>query len=302
MKCIWWKNYIIAVLTLGLAGCGGGGGGGDSSGPGPPIGPGSTPQVTDLNPAANARAAPGDANVTVVFDQIMTQGDASNFVVDGSLSGKLAGIYSGGGTTTLSFDPDNEFKSGEQVEVTLTTGLTTTRGASLDAAFVYRLRAAVTDTGSNANFVSAGTVMVRNEPSSITAGDWDGDGDLDLAVVNSFTDNVTVFLNDSGGGFSEAAGSPVRVGSNPISVTAGDWDGDGHLDLAVVNSFTDNVTVLLNDGGGGFSEAVGSPIGVALGARPVSVTAGDWDGDGDLDLTVVNSFTDNVTVLRNGPQ
>jgi len=38
-------------------------------------------------------------------------------------------------------------------------------------------------------------VMVRNEPSSITAGDWDGDGDLDLAVVNSFTDNVTVLHN-----------------------------------------------------------------------------------------------------------
>jgi len=246
MKCIWWKNYIIAVLTLGLAGCGGGGGGGDSSGPGAPIGPGSTPQVTDLNPAANARAAPGDANVTVVFDQIMNQGDASNFLVDGSLNGKLAGIYSGGGTTTLSFDPDNEFKSGEQVEVTLTTGLTTTRGASLDAAFVYRFRAAATDTGSNANFVSADTVMVRNEPSSITAGDWDGDGDLDLAVVNSFTDNVMVLLNDGSGGFSEAVGSPVRVGSDPVSVTAGDWDGDGDLDLAVVNSFTDNVTVLHN--------------------------------------------------------
>jgi predicted nucleotidyltransferase len=302
MKRICWKNYIVALLTLGLASCGGGGGGGGSSGPEPPIGPGSTPEVTSLNPAANARAVPVGANIIVVFDQIMNTGDDSNFAVNGSLTGKLVGTYSGGGTTTLSFDPDNDFKSGEEVEVTLTTDLTSTGGASLDPAFVYRFRVAVTETGSNANFVLADTVRVRDEPSSVTAGDWDRDGDLDLAVVNSFTDNVTVLLNDGSGGFSEAAGSPVRVGSDPVLVTAGDWDGDGDLDLAVVNSLTDNVTVLLNDGSGGFSEAVGSPIGIGLGARPVSVTAGDWDGDGDLDLAVVNSFTDNITVLRNGPQ
>jgi len=233
-------------LTLGLASCGGGGGGGGSSEP--PIGPGSTPEITNLNPAANARAVPVSADITVTFDQIMNTGDGSNFVVDGSLSGKLVGTYSGGATTTLGFNPDNDFKSGEEIEVTLTSGLTSIAAASLDPAFVYRFRAAVTDTGSNANFVSAGTVMVRNEPSSITAGDWDGDGDLDLAVVNSFTDNVTVLLNDGSGGFSEAVGSPIAVGlgARPVSVTAGDWDGDGDLDLAVVNSFTDNITVLRN--------------------------------------------------------
>jgi hypothetical protein len=125
----------------------------------------------------------------------MNNGDDSNFIVNGSLSGTLVGTYRGDGTTTLSFDPDNDFKSGEEVEVTLTTGLSAIGGASLDRAFVYRFRAAVTDTGSRANFVSAGTVGVRDEPSSVTAGDWDGDGDLDLAVVNWLSDNVTVLEN-----------------------------------------------------------------------------------------------------------
>ena len=66
----------------------------------------------------------------------------------------------------------------------------------------------------------------------------------------------------------------------------------------MTNELSLDVTVLLNDGQGSFSETQASPID--MGSRPGSITAGDWDGDGDLDLAVVNFFIDNVAILLNG--
>jgi hypothetical protein len=136
-----------------------------------------------------------------------------------------------------------------------------------------------------------------NVPFSITSGDLDGDGDLDLTVANENDDNVTVLLNDGSAGFSEAPGSPFLVGDEPLSVTAGDLDDDGDMDLAVANFSGDNVTLLLNDGSGSFNEAAGSPF--LVGDEPISIAAGDLDGDGDMDLAVANQADDNVTLLLN---
>src|SRR5262245_6812957 len=78
--------------------------------------------------------------------------------------------------------------------------------------------------------------------------------------------------------FSQAAGSPVEVGSGPSSVAVGDFNLDGQPDLAVANAGSDNVTILLGDGMGGFTQAAGSPVGV--GALPLSVAVGDFNLDG----------------------
>ena len=74
------------------------------------------------------------------------------------------------------------------------------------------------------------------------------------------------------------------MGSNPISVTAGDFNGDGYLDLAVANYNSNTVSILLNNGSGVFTQS--STPGV--GSNPYSVTAGDFNGDGYLDLAVAN--------------
>jgi hypothetical protein len=227
----------------------------------------------------------------------MNAANGNTFVVNGSQRGRLSGTYSGGGTATLSFDPDNDFKPGEEAEVTLTTGLTTTGGSTLDRPFTYRFRGAVTITGGNGTFTSVDTVGVGSRPATVTAGDWDGDGDLDLAVANRLSFDVTILVNDGMGSFSEPLSSPVDAGSQPSAITAGDWDGDGDLDLAVTRVFTFDVTILLNDGTGVFVEALSSPVDV--GSQPSAITAGDWDGDGDLDLAVANQLTFDVTVLLN---
>ncbi|MHC4880502.1 MAG: FG-GAP-like repeat-containing protein, partial [Planctomycetota bacterium] len=78
------------------------------------------------------------------------------------------------------------------------------------------------------------------------------------------------------------------------SVTA-DFDLDGDLDLAVANTSPDQVTVLLNDGTGGFvSQQYGT---LALGTA--DVVAGDFNGDGFADLASLNTTNASVTVLLN---
>ncbi len=128
-------------------------------------------------------------------------------------------------------------------------------------------------------------------PRSVTSGDFDGDGDLDLATANNGSDDVSVLLGDGAGGF--VAAPAVAAGTNPRSVTSGDFDGDGDLDLATANANSDDVSVLLGDGAGGF---VAAPV-VAVGSTPFSVTSGDFDGDGDLDLATANFSSSNVSVL-----
>jgi predicted nucleotidyltransferase len=78
-----------------------------------------------------------------------------------------------------------------------------------------------------------------------------------------------------------------------VSVAVGDFNGDSDPDLAVANEVSDNVSVLLGDGSGGFGAA--SNFGVGDGPRSVAV--GDFNGDSDPDLAVANFDSDNVSVL-----
>ncbi|GAB4020025.1 FG-GAP-like repeat-containing protein [Spirosoma koreense] len=140
---------------------------------------------------------------------------------------------------------------------------------------------------------------VRNYPQGVALGDVDGDGDLDLLCANSFSDNVSVRLNDGTGNFTPPAINPeFGVGGTPYSVALGDVDGDGDLDVVTANYNGNTVSVRLNDGGGNFTAPAVNPE-PGVGNYPQSVALGDVDGDGDLDLVTANSFSDNVSVRLN---
>ena len=132
-------------------------------------------------------------------------------------------------------------------------------------------------------------------PISLALGDFNGDGFQDLAAANFLANQVTVLLGNGSGGFAPATGSPFTVGTNPIDVVVGDFNGDGKQDLATANYNGNNVTVLMGNGSGGFTPATGSPFAAGTGAYYIAI--GDFTRDGIQDLAVANYYDNDVTVL-----
>lgn len=136
-------------------------------------------------------------------------------------------------------------------------------------------------------------------PRYIATADFNGDGLLDLAVSNVHTvpdGTVAVLLRKSGGGFVND-GAPITVGKFPVALVATDLDGDSRPDIAVVNSESDSVSILIRQAAGGFVRRPDIPVGDA----PLGITAGDFNGDNLRDLAVTNHDSDTVSVLLRTP-
>jgi hypothetical protein len=121
---------------------------------------------------------------------------------------------------------------------------------------------------------------------SAVVADFNGDGHLDVAVVNSLDNTTSVFLGKGDGTFQAAKNS--AVGSYPVYATVGDFNHDGKPDLAVadvnngVNGF--QVAILLGNGDGTFQ--VPKPVPLSL--SPGTIAVADWNRDGKEDLAVSN--------------
>jgi len=137
-------------------------------------------------------------------------------------------------------------------------------------------------------FTEVSTPRVGEEPCSITSGDWDNDGDQDLAVSNEEWNYISILFNDGSGSFVEMS----RIGIRTSFITSGDLNGDGYLDLAATN---EDISILLNDGLGYFSHSTV----VSAGNKPVQMIIADLEGDNDLDLAVINYWSNNVSILEN---
>jgi CSLREA domain-containing protein len=151
------------------------------------------------------------------------------------------------------------------------------------------------------NFGAPVNFGVGSKPQSVVIGDFNGDGRQDLAVANSNSANVSILLGNGAGSFAAVTNFTTgAVGSSPVSIALGDFNGpggtgDGKQDIVVVNNLADQGSVLFGDGTGGF----GTPISFDTGSQPLSVAVGDFNGDGRQDLVVANNGSDDVSVLLN---
>jgi FG-GAP-like repeat len=148
---------------------------------------------------------------------------------------------------------------------------------------------------STPSFANPSVFGVGQFPFSAAVADFNLDGNPDLVTANVDSGNVTVPLGDGGGTFAQATGSPHAVGDMPISVATGDFNLDGNPDIAVANFSSQTISMLLGDGGGGFSEAPSSPF--VVGSNPRSLAVADFNIDGKLDLAVAKSLAAKVAIM-----
>lgn len=117
--------------------------------------------------------------------------------------------------------------------------------------------------------------------------DLDGDGDLDAVLVGAANGTVGFFENSGGGSFVQRPAGPGVPAISVLSgIAAADYDADGDLDLYISNWAGPNL-LLRNDGGFQFDN-VAVFAGVADNGPGTGCCWGDVDGDGWLDLYVVN--------------
>ena len=126
---------------------------------------------------------------------------------------------------------------------------------------------------------------------SSVAGDFNGDGKLDVAMTGTDTlhtqNPVGVFLGNGDGTFQ----SEVDYNGGGNSITLGDINGDGILDLVTSSGSTNNISILLGNGDGTFGFA--NPVAVSGTAN--FVMAADFNNDGKLDLAV--GMSSGVAIL-----
>src|SRR5215470_12374080 len=133
-------------------------------------------------------------------------------------------------------------------------------------------------------------------PELLVAGDFNHDGNIDLAVNCTGFDVVAILLGDGQGGFTLAGHSPTDTLVKGLDV--GDVNGDGNLDLVTATNWGYDQDVLLGDGLGSFHVAT-PPTEIKGDGEPVRLLLRDFNNDGKLDI-FVNSPDDDAIHLYFG--
>ncbi len=133
--------------------------------------------------------------------------------------------------------------------------------------------------------VDLGTTVV-----SVVAEDFNEDGKIDLAVGELYAKKVAILIGDGQGNFANDPYSWPDTGYAPWTITLGDFNGDGHWDLAVATVIGIEILPGRGDGSFAYTRLVDAGEGSGM-------DAGDADNDGWDDLAVANGSSNNVFVL-----
>lgn len=155
----------------------------------------------------------------------------------------------------------------------------------------------------NISFAPLMILYGSSSPLDICTADFDGDGKPDIAVSNH-PDDLILYRNTSVQGIiSFEKLKTLTTGSSPISIAAGDLNGDGLPEIVSANYGNRNISVFKNVSSKGsiaFEKRINYQFkNYVLGAQPYSVSISDMDGDGKTDIVTGNFYSNSVTLFRN---
>jgi len=130
-------------------------------------------------------------------------------------------------------------------------------------------------------------------PGLIAPGDFNEDGNLDLAVNSTGFDHVAILLGDGNGGFTLAG--HFATDTVPKGLQVGDVNGDGHLDVISCTTWGYDEIVLLGDGAGAF-HSISPPNEIDGDGEPVRLLLRDLNKDGWLDIAVSSSDDNKIQI------
>jgi flagellin-like hook-associated protein FlgL len=140
-------------------------------------------------------------------------------------------------------------------------------------------------------FAARSTTTTGSTPQSVTLGDLNGDGVLDMVTADSGGSTASILLGNGDGTFK--ARTTVQTGANPLSVTLGDLNGDGVLDIVTADSDDSTASIMLGNGNGTFKARTTVETGAFVG----SVTLGDLNGDGVLDIVTADYGDSTASIM-----
>jgi hypothetical protein len=128
--------------------------------------------------------------------------------------------------------------------------------------------------------------------------DLDNDGDDDIVCLGAQNERLGFFRNDGTGHFSDVSlATGVGTVQTPSGIAAGDYDGDGDLDLAITRWIRS--TVLLRNEGNFVFTNVSSTSGITGAGAGAGCAWADYNGDGWIDLAVANRTGSLSNMTRN---
>ncbi|MDQ2945868.1 MAG: FG-GAP-like repeat-containing protein, partial [Acidobacteriota bacterium] len=144
------------------------------------------------------------------------------------------------------------------------------------------------------NFTPGPSLVLTNPGVDVVAGDFNRDGNQDLAIVgivNGSAPVLTILLGNGHGGFTAALNSPIALASSTLSaptvIAAADFNGDGNIDIVVAEQ--SGFELFLGNGNGTFTRSQNPRL--ISGLRGSSLAVGDFNGDGLPDLAMADGST-----------
>ena len=113
-------------------------------------------------------------------------------------------------------------------------------------------------------------------------------------MSNSGSNNISVLIGGGDGSFTNATNSPIMVGTNPGSIALYDFNGDGKLDIAEINSGSNDMGILFGNGDGTFQ----SVVNYSTESSPNGIGIADFNGDNKIDIVTANQTSNTISLFK----